>query len=142
MTKPKENPQKGGRKSTYTKKMALKIYEAIRSGSNIHRLGKDDKFPSETTINKWRRDVPEFATNYARAREDRADWRADNIDEIGRRLEAGEIEYTTAKFLFDAEKWQAGKENPARYGDKTQHTGADGESPIEHKMQVTFIKPK
>jgi len=122
-----------GRPAKYTTAISESICEAIRSGSNIHRLGQDKSFPSSTTINKWRRENEEFAANYARAREDRADWRSDNVDEIGVRLEAGAIDHNTARFLFDKEKWQAGNEKPAAYGPKTQLTGADGKGPVETK---------
>jgi hypothetical protein len=60
---------------------------------------------------------------YARARKVRADARAEQIDEIIRRtmLPRGDEEYlepNAARVVIDAIKWQASKENNARYGDK------------------------
>jgi DNA-binding NarL/FixJ family response regulator len=60
---------------------------------------------------------------YARARKCRADARAEQIDEIVRRTmlpkDAEEyLEPNAARVVIDAIKWQAGKENNARYGDR------------------------
>jgi hypothetical protein len=58
--------------------------------------------------------------NYARAREHRADARADRIDEICDELHRGKLDPNAARVLIDAEKWQAGKEMPKRYGDRVE----------------------
>lgn len=67
---------------------------------------------------KWMRENPEFNEDYGRARESRADSRADRIDAIAEKLERGEIDSNTARVLVDIEKWQAGKEKPRFYGEK------------------------
>lgn len=74
--------------------------------------------PAFSTMAKWMRENPVFSEDYGRARESRADSRADRIDAIAEKLERGEIDSNTARVLVDIEKWQAGKEKPRSYGDK------------------------
>ena len=84
--------------------------------------------PSNETVRHWMLEEPELAANYARARELRADARADRIDEITSMIINGELDPQAAKVVIDAEKWLAGKEQPKKYGDKItqEHTGPDG----------------
>lgn len=74
--------------------------------------------PSKDTIFEWLMDDVEFSDQYARARERRADARSERIDDISAKVEAGELGPNEARVIIDAEKWQAGKENAKRYGDK------------------------
>lgn len=68
--------------------------------------------------------------SYARAREARADARFESIDAVLGNLHAGKIDAQVARVMIDTIKWQAGKERPARYGERTQvdnrFTDADG----------------
>lgn len=121
---------KKGRPSDYNKEIGLEICNLVADGENINRISQMDNFPSRVTIYAWFRKHKDFLNNYMRAREDRADARSDRIDDICRRVGEGDLEPNAARIMIDAEKWQAGKENPSRYGDKVQHTGADGESPV------------
>ena len=66
---------------------------------------------------------------YTRARENRASWRASDMDQTVKDLKEGVIDYQTARIAIDNHKWQAGKENPKVYGDKIQ---------TEHSGSVTF----
>jgi hypothetical protein len=74
----------------------------------------------------------DFAVNYARAREARADARSDKIDRLIDQMLKGEIKSDVARVAIDALKWQAGREMPKRYGDKivSEHVGRGG-GPIE-----------
>jgi len=85
--------------------------------------------PDRDTVYAWLGKYTEFSDNYARAREDRADWRSDRIDDYVRRMISGEIDANTCRVAIDAEKWQAGKEKPRRYGDKLELSG-DKENPL------------
>lgn len=120
--------KKVGRPSTYTAKVADAICERVALGENLNLICKGKDLPGRDTVYKWLRDKPEFASNYARAREARADTRSDRIDDVMRRVLDGELDPQAARIVIDAEKWQAGKEAPKRYGDKVtnEHTGADG----------------
>lgn len=79
--------------------------------------------PTKETIFQWLMDDEEFSDQYARARERRADARAERIDELADEVKTGVLGHLEARVIIDAEKWQAGKENSKRYGDKLDLTG-------------------
>lgn len=118
-------------KSTYTDKIGNEICILVSNGSNLDQIGMKDNFPSKQTLHKWLKDHSTFFDDYVRARKERGDWRANEMDKEVQALKEGKIDYQTARIAIDNHKWQAGKENPKRYGDKTQLTGADGQGPVE-----------
>ena len=113
-------------KTTYTKTMAKDICDAVSDGSNLEQIGKKEGFPTKQTIYKWLNDIDGFFDEYTRARQNRAAWRAADMDQTVQDLKDGRIDYQTARIALDNHKWQAGKENPKVYGDKIQqeHTGS------------------
>ena len=129
-----------GRPESYSENIAHRICIEIANGSNLNRLCSTEDFPSRPTVYKWLVERPDFFDKYARARESRADSRADRIDSLSEKLEAGEIDPNAARVLFDIERWQAGKEKPKVYGDRIHQNiaGADGET---LKIEVTGIRP-
>lgn len=91
---------------------------------------------------KWLSEKKEFSEKYARARESQADVLFDEILAIADSQEGDVyikdgVEFTNhdvinrARLRVDARKWMAGKLRPKVYGDKLQHTGADGEGPVQ-----------
>src|SRR5690606_15500761 len=75
----------------------------------------------------------EFAAMYARAREARADFRAERIDGYVKKIIDKTLPPDAARVAIDAEKWLASKEQPKRYGDKIAHVGGSEEdSPIRY----------
>lgn len=126
----KKEKGKPGRPSLYSDAMGKEICDLVASGSNLTRISKIQRFPSVGTLFGWLTDHPEFSERYACARELRADARADRIDEICEKLEKGKLEANTARVLIDAEKWQAGKERPGRYGDKLDVTQTTKVAPL------------
>lgn len=133
-------PKKTGRPKSYTEELADEVCRLVSEGSNLNKIAKTEGFPSRQTIYTWFREHKSFLDNYTRAREERADARADRIDDIVERVGKKELDPNAARVMIDAEKWQAGKENAARYGDKSRHelTGKDG-APVESKMIVEFV---
>jgi len=129
-----------GRPSTYTDEIAAEICERVADGDNLNAITKEGGYPTRTTVYKWLLGKPDFADNYARAREARADSRSDRIDEYVKRTLTGEIDPSTARVAIDAEKWQAGREAPKKYGDKLDlnHGGQNGENPVA--LEVNFVK--
>ena len=123
-----------GKPKTWTddkrKAAQQEICERITTGETLHLICSDpdrgDHLPSHGTVCKWMIEDGAFASAYARAREARADMRADRIDTYVRQLARGEIDPQQARVMIDAEKWQAGKENQRRYGDKLDlnHSGS------------------
>lgn len=102
----------------YEKAIADTICDLVAEGQNLHVIGKLDDMPPRWRIYEWFKENPEFADNYARAREDRADWRSARIDSVTAQVLKGELDPAAARVVIDAEKWQAGKEKPKFYGDK------------------------
>ena len=68
----------------------------------------------------WFRLHEGFVEQYARAKEDSADSRADQIEEIGDKVLSGEYDPAAARVAIDAFKWTSGKHKPKKYGDKQQ----------------------
>jgi hypothetical protein len=114
---------KMGRPSQFTPKIGADICERIAQGKSMVTVCKEIGF-SYTSVQKWLRDYPDFATSYARAREDQADFHADEIVAIADEEEDPQ----RAKVRIDARKWVAAKMRPKKYGDRVtqEHTGADG----------------
>lgn len=98
--------------------VAERICLEVSEGSNLNRIKDNDWCPSMDTVYKWLKEHEAFADSYARAREARADRRAERIDDICMKVEAGEIDYNAARVIIDAQKWQAAHEAPKAYGDR------------------------
>ena len=95
----------------------------IASGLSVKKACDIEGMPNKDTIYSWLFEDAEFSDQYTRARERRADARAERIDEICERVDTGELKPDAARVIIDAEKWQAGKENAKRYGDRLQLDG-------------------
>ena len=102
------------------REIAQKLCRGIAAGLSVAKCCKLEGMPSKDTIFQWLMDDAELSDQYARARRARADARSDRIDDIKERVELGEIGHNEARVIIDAEKWQAGKENAERYGDRLQ----------------------
>ena len=125
----------GDTKWPFDEAVANTICDLIADGQNLHRIGAMKDFPPRWRIYEWFKENQDFADNYARAREDRADWRASRIDNVVERLLGGEIDPSAARVAIDAEKWQAGKEKPQVYSDKIDvNHGGQSNNPV----QVSF----
>lgn len=124
--------------------MADRICDEVANGSNLNKIAKEDWSPARSEIYRWLRENEEFSDNYARAREDRADYRADRVDEICEKVEKGDLDPQSARVIIDALKWQAGKEKPKAYGDKVQHVGGDdSDAPIRvERIERVIVDPK
>lgn len=108
-----------GRPSDFSEEIARKICEQIADGSNLSKLCALDEYPTRTTVYSWFRAHPTFLNDYACARETRGEGRGEEVDAIKQQLANGDIDYNVARTLLDAVKWQAGKECPKLYGDRT-----------------------
>lgn len=120
-------------------------------GLSIRRVCQIPGFPSIYTFYEWLKEDPEFAKQYARACEARADKIADEILEIADdssqdsiTTENGEIEnrefVNRSKVRIDARKWLLSKLHPKKYGDKLDITS--GDEPINKSVEVVVVRPK
>ena len=100
--------RKPGRPSTYTRAIADEICQRIAEGEPLTKICKDPKMPAYRTVLGWRvSDVGdgEFLHMYARARQDSADTLADEIREIGQRVERGDLDPNAGRVAADILKW-------------------------------------
>lgn len=126
-----------GRPSLYSTELATEICSLIAGGETDGSIEAKEGMPSAETLRRWKRDNPEFCGIYARAREARADLRSERIDGYIAKLIAGELAPDVARVAIDAQKWQASKEQPRRYGDKIAHVGGGpDDAPIKGEMDL------
>jgi hypothetical protein len=117
------------------------ICEAIASGRGlISFLRESEDLPSYPTVMRWVRDQPEFADQYARAREDMADNDADKIADVAQAVVDGNIDPAAARVAIDAYKWSAGKRRPKRYGDNQRlEVENTGTVQVTHTLRVDHL---
>lgn len=121
----------------FTEEIADRILHGIAEGNSlVSILKEDEELPSYTTVMKWLRQNPEFAANYARAREDQADHDADKIGDIAERVVRGDVDPQAARVAIDAYKWAAGKRKPKVYGEKMMVGGSADMDPIKTTTQL------
>lgn len=138
-----------GRPSTYTQEIADRICEAIAQGDSVAKIGETEGMPDARTIFRWlasnaggsEEDPASFRQQYVRARASRADARFERLDEIMQKVEDGKLDPAAARVMMDAIKWQSGKENAKRYGDKVQLADADGEKLPAPQFMVLPVAP-
>lgn len=131
MATKKQPPKKVGRPSTFAQETADTICKRIAEGESLRAICAGEKMPSKFAVLKWLAARPEFATQYARAREEQADFYAEQIVAIADEVEVqatyqGEdvkLSVDSAavarnRLRVDARKWVASKLAPKKYGDK------------------------
>lgn len=124
-----------GRPRTFDREKVMKaICAEISQGRALARMCEEnDEYPTTTTIWEWLDADPALAAMYARARQEQADYMADQIVEIADTCEDPQ----KARLQVDARKWVAAKLKPRKYGDKVaaELSGPDG-GPIEVAVEL------
>lgn len=114
------------------------VCEGIAAGKSLRKVCEEHSFPLSTVMH-WRNDDRAFLEQYTRAREDQADFYADQIMDIadapiletpvGKDKDDEEAKLVTRaemerrKQQIDARKWIASKLKPKAYGDKLDLSG-------------------
>lgn len=98
----------------YSEKTAEKILEEIAIGKSLISVCKKLKI-GYSTVTQWLRENSQFSANYARAREDQADYLAEIIIDIS---DNEKLTPEARRIRIDSRKWYAGKIRPKKYGDK------------------------
>jgi hypothetical protein len=106
------------RPEDYTEDIANEFCARIALGNSLRYVCSQDDMPSHSSIYRWLGKHESFREQYARAKEDSADSRADQIEEIGDKVLAGEYDPAAARVAIDAFKWTSGKHKPKKYGDR------------------------
>lgn len=134
------------------KEEAIKlILEEISNGRSLLSVLNNDrdktKLPSRRLFNEWVKTNEELSTNYAQAREERAEKIFEEIleiaddsskdtkiiyDKAGNEIKVEDTEWVNrSKLRVDARKWMLGKMQPKKYNDRLQLDGGldeEGES--------------
>ena len=116
------------------------IIEKISIGKSLKSiLDKDKDMPTRPRIYEWLNSEhnqydKDFYNNYARARQDQADFYADEIIDISDE----EQDPNKARVRIDARKWKAGKMKPSVYSEKIDIT-TKGEKLNDIKLSVAQI---
>jgi len=142
-----------GRPSSYTEATAEAICERLASGESLRKICASEGMPSQPTVFKWIKDVPDFAKQYASAREAQMEHMAEEILAISDEASGDTIVTETgakpdsewiqrSKLRVDTRKWLMSKMAPKKYGDKVEQfiSGPDG-GPIQQAITVEFVKP-
>lgn len=128
-----------GRPEIYSDELADKICTQIAETSNsLRTICKGEDMPSVGTVLKWLRTNDSFLAQYARAKEEQADFLAEEMMEIaddaskdlegyneyGKPIENKEF-VNRSKLRVETRKWIASKLKPKKYGDKLDVTSKD-----------------
>ncbi len=105
--------KKKGRPSKYTDEIAAEICRQIAEGKSLVKITEDIGVSYQTVLN-WLHDNETFLGKYARAREQQADFYADEMVTIADTTD----DPNKARLQIDARKWKASKLAPKKYGDK------------------------
>lgn len=112
---------------SHTPELEAKVLAALSTKSMV-KVCKMPGMPSRQTIYQWIAHVEGFEQRYNAACDERADHRAEMIDDIAERCLSGDVDPRAARVAIDAHKWTASKLKPKKYGEKVsaELTGADG----------------
>lgn len=129
------------RPTKYNKELADQICDIISTSSKgLTTICKKLKVKN-STIYRWMEDNDEFRDNYTRAREDQADFLADQMLAIADKSEGDDKAFVGInrihrdKLRLETRKWIASKLKPKKYGDKMDVT-TDGEKINNVKVEV------
>lgn len=120
-TKPTPKRKTGRPPLTFDQKIADRICEERADGKSIRQISKMDGMPSRSTIRKWRKEVPEFESQYAHATEESDDFYFDELMDLQRRANASNAHAIRVK--ADIIKWALSKLKPKKYGDRLELSG-------------------
>lgn len=134
-----------GRPCDFTQDIADEICSRLAKGESLRSItgaDRDDFMPSETTVRRWLAGEDDwneaFRRQYARAREDQADFKFDEAWDIASAATPENV--AVARLQVDVVKWQAGKLAPKKYGDKVALTGGgEGDAPFRTELSVKFV---
>jgi hypothetical protein len=156
----KTRKKQRGRPESYNQKQANEICERLARGESLNRICKMNGMPSYATVMAWlwRKSAyqEDFLNKYALAREQQADFLADELLEIaddgtndtylkvnedGSKFYAFDKEHIQrSRLRVDTRKWIASKLKPKKYGEKlsAEHSGPDGKPLIPQATTIVL----
>lgn len=136
-----------GRLSTYSQAVADEIIERLSAGEPLAQICRDDHMPAVRTVSGWKESHPNFAADFARARDEGYDAIAADslrivdeppercLTEQGDKVDPGYVAWQKNRVeqrLKLLAKW-----DPRRYGDRlhTEHSGEVAVTSLAAKMR-------
>ncbi len=142
----------GGRPTKYNTKLANEICTLLAQGNSLRKICLQEGMPSREAIYDWLFNHKEFSDQYARAREQQADFYSEQCIEIADdgtndTYEADDGSKKVAhdhiqrsRLRVDTRKWVAAQMAPRKWGQQqVQHMGEDG-GPIKVTVNVMLKK--
>ncbi len=109
----------------YSKKVTNEICQRLAQGEVWHKICNTGRLPSYTTLYAWLGKHPDFAADYARAKEMAADLRADKVLVVAEEATAETVQRD--RLRVGALQWHAGKAAPRKYGSRAgENDAAEG----------------
>ena len=127
-----------GRPSSYTQATADAICERLMDGDSLIEICEDPAMPGKRTVFQWLAARPDFAHQYACAREVQAHVQAERAVQEATQAKDAQL----GRLAYDARRWHASKLLPKVYGDRItqEHTGKDGAGLVV--QVVTGVPPR
>lgn len=145
-----------GRPAILTAELSDQICAEIATTSkSLKTICSDEKLPNVSTVLRWLRENEEFRNQYTRAKQEQADFLAEEILDISddgsndfMTIIKGDVSYevenkewtSRSKLRVESRKWIASKLKPKKYGDKLDVT-TDGDK-LTGPFRVELIPPK
>lgn len=101
------------------------IIRRMCGGESLRAICRSEGYPAPSTVILWTNTNSEFAEQYARAREERADVYFDRLDGVSDEAVTAETAVQVAGLRLKADniKWQLARMAPKKYGDKLELGG-------------------
>ena len=116
-----------GRPTSYTPDLATEICHQLAEGETLLSITAKAEMPSYRAIMEWLDKYPDFAHNYARARDKQADFYADRVGDLSKEVLQNPKDSNAYRVAGDLLKWQAMIRAPRRYSERMhqvmEHTG-------------------
>jgi hypothetical protein len=117
-TKDNAKPKKKrtGRQSEFNQRTADRICAQLAEGKSLRRICARKDMPQKRTVLRWLEEKPDFAAQYARARDEQADGYFDELMDLQQRANADNAH--AIRVRADIIKWACSKLKPKKYGDR------------------------
>ena len=123
----------GGRPTLYSRELGEEICKLIASGKSLREVCLMDGMPARSTVKNWKHEHPEFMASITCAREDCADWHADQALAVTQSaMGGGKYDAGAAREIARIHMMLARVMDPARYSESAKLA-------VEHSGQVGQI---
>ena len=124
-----------GRPTSYNAEITEKIIDLVIDGQPIRFICSQVDMPSVATVMRWLHDYPEFAKQYALAKEMYAHCIFDEIQHIADTCDPNEVQ--KAKLMIDARKYIASRLAPRKYGEASLIDAPTEEEQKDREIIIT-----